>query len=95
MYSLLTVILVLICVFLVIVVLIQNPKGGGLGAGFGGGSANALGGVQRTTDFLEKATWSLAIAFLIISLVSNMAIPKKDVIDSTNNATIEQLLDDE
>lgn len=94
MYALITVILAVICIFLVVIVLIQNPKGGGLGAGFGGGASSAMGGVQRTTDFLEKATWSLVIAFLCLSLLSNMFIPKNNTIESTQKATIDQLLDD-
>lgn len=95
MYALISIILVLICIFLVIVILVQNPKGGGLGAGFGGQSASAFGGVQRATDFLEKATWGLAIAFLALSLISNVFTPKQNIIDSTQDATIEQYLDDE
>ena len=43
---------------LALVVLAQNPKGGGLAAGFTG--AQQIGGVQRTADFLEKGTWTLA-----------------------------------
>lgn len=55
---------------LIIIVLIQNPKGGGLASEFG--SASQLGGVKRTTDFLEKATWTLAIVIAALSLLSAM-----------------------
>jgi preprotein translocase subunit SecG len=50
------------------IVLIQNSKGGGLASGFS--SSNQIVGVQRTTDFLEKGTWILAISLLVLCLIS-------------------------
>ncbi|MDP5076180.1 MAG: preprotein translocase subunit SecG [Flavobacteriales bacterium] len=51
-----------------LVVLIQNPKGGGLSSGFAGSAQ--IGGVKRTADFLEKATWYLGIALFVLCLAS-------------------------
>lgn len=68
MGTLITILTIVAAVLLVLVVLIQNPKGGGLSSSFG--SAHQLGGVRKTTDALEKATWFLAIAILVLSLVS-------------------------
>lgn len=62
------VLIILVCVFLVLVILVQNPKGGGLSSEFG--SANQIGGVRKTADFLEKATWGLAIGLVVLSLVA-------------------------
>lgn len=62
------VLILLICVFLALIVLIQNPKGGGLDSSFQ--SANQIGGVKRTADFLEKGTWTLAIALFVVCLIS-------------------------
>lgn len=62
------VLIILVCVFLALIVLIQNPKGGGLDSSFQ--SANQIGGVKRTADFLEKSTWTLAIALFVLCLVS-------------------------
>ncbi len=62
------VLILLVCVFLALIVLIQNPKGGGLDSSLSG--ANQIGGVQRTADFLEKSTWSLAILLFVLCLVS-------------------------
>ena len=59
-----------------LVVLVQNPKGGGLSSSFGGGAGNQIMGAKKTTDFLEKATWTLAIALISLSLLSNFAIPR-------------------
>ncbi|NND77184.1 MAG: preprotein translocase subunit SecG [Flavobacteriales bacterium] len=57
-----------VAILLGIIVLIQNPKGGGLASNFG--AANQIGGVRRTADFLEKATWGLAIALVLLCLAS-------------------------
>ncbi|MFT5337024.1 MAG: preprotein translocase subunit SecG [Sphingobacteriales bacterium] len=70
MATLITVIIMVVCLLLALIILIQNPKGGGLAAEYG--SAQQLGGVQKTTDFLEKATWTLGIALLVLSLVSSI-----------------------
>lgn len=59
--------IMLVSVVLVLFVLVQNPKGGGLNSEFG--SAVQLGGVKRATDFLEKGTWGLAIALVLLVLV--------------------------
>ena len=64
------ILIVITCILLVLVVLVQNPKGGGLSAAFGGG--NQVMGVKKTADFLEKATWYLAIALLVLSLFANV-----------------------
>jgi preprotein translocase subunit SecG len=63
-----SIIILIICGLLALVVLAQNPKGGGLAAGFTG--AQQIGGVQRTADFLEKGTWTLAGALMVLCLVS-------------------------
>ncbi len=68
MAILISALIILACVLLVLAVLIQNPKGGGLASGFQSGSQ--MMGVRRTADFLEKATWSLAILLLIFSIFS-------------------------
>lgn len=62
------VLIIIVCVLLALIVLIQNPKGGGLDSSFQ--SANQIGGVKRTADFLEKSTWSLAIGLFVLCLVS-------------------------
>lgn len=69
MASFIIVLIVIIALLLGVVVLVQAPKGGGLASGFQG--AAQVGGVQRTTEFLEKATWYLAIAMFVLCLVSS------------------------
>jgi preprotein translocase subunit SecG len=67
MESLITVVIILASILLIAVVYIQNPKGGGLSTDFGG--AHQLGGVQKTNDFIDKATWSLAGIIMVLSVV--------------------------
>ena len=55
--------------------MVQNPKGGGLSSRFGGDSQQ-IGGVKKTTDFLDKSTWVLASLLLILILLSNLTIDK-------------------
>ena len=63
-----SILIIIVAALLALVVLAQNPKGGGLAAGFTG--ASQIGGVQRTADFLEKGTWTLAGALMVLCLVS-------------------------
>ena len=66
--------IIIVAFLLIIVIMVQNPKGGGLSSSFGGG-AGQLGGVQKTTDFLDKSTWTLAtllLALIVLSIVTIM-----------------------
>lgn len=71
MTLLITILIVLVCLLLIGIILIQKPKGGGLGSSFGA-SSNILGGVQKTNEFLDKATWGLAAALLVLVLATNL-----------------------
>jgi preprotein translocase subunit SecG len=51
-----------------------ESKGGGLAANFG--ASNQIMGVRRTADFLEKATWTLAGALLVLSILASWVIEK-------------------
>ena len=67
------------------IVLIQNSKGGGLASGFS--SSNAIMGVRKTTDFLEKATWGLAIFMVVMSIATAYVVPRSAV---AKDAVLEQ-----
>ena len=61
----------IVCFLLILAIMVQNPKGGGLSSSFGG--SQQLGGVQKTTDFLDKSTWTLGgilIALILLSSIS-------------------------
>jgi preprotein translocase subunit SecG len=74
MYTLITVLIFIVCVLLVLIVLVQNSKGGGLASNFQ--STGQIMGVRKTADFLEKATWSLAGALLFLCVVGSAFIPR-------------------
>ena len=75
MYTFVITLTIVIAVLLVLVVLAQNSKGGGLSSQFGGsGSSTQMIGVKRTADFLEKATWVLAISLMVLTLTSSLLL---------------------
>jgi len=78
LYILISVLILITCILIILVVLVQNSKGGGLASNFAG--SNQYMGVRKTADFLEKSTWTLAIALLFFSLVSIFVIPRGEVI---------------
>jgi len=76
MYTLLSILILVVAILLILIVLVQNSKGGGLAANFSG--SNQLMGVRKTTDFLEKATWTLAILLVVFSILASMTIPREE-----------------
>ena len=80
-FTIFLVLIVIVAFLLVVVIMVQNPKGGGLSSSFGGGGTQQLGGVKKTTDFLDKSTWTLAIALFALILLSNFAIPRTNSVD--------------
>ena len=73
-FTIFLVLIILVAFFLIVVIMVQNPKGGGLSSTFGGGGGQQMGGVQNTTNFLDKSTWTLAIVLLALILLSNMSL---------------------
>lgn len=74
MLTFMTVLIALVGVLLMGAVLIQNPKGGGVDATFGGNSANQMFGAAKSTDFIEKVTWYLAIALFVLFIVTTLMV---------------------
>ena len=72
MYIFLSILIVLACVLLIGAVLIQKSKGGGLASDYSQG--NQYLGYRKTTDFIEKATWSLAVFICVISILASFTI---------------------
>ncbi|MGV6827775.1 MAG: preprotein translocase subunit SecG [Flavobacteriales bacterium] len=73
-FTIFLILILFVAFLLVVVIMVQNPKGGGLSSSFGGGGTQQLGGVQKTTDFLDKSTWTLAGLLLALILLSNIPI---------------------
>lgn len=63
----LSILTIIVCSLLVLVILVQNSKGGGIQSQYG--AATQIMGVKRGTEFIEKATWGLAIALILLSVV--------------------------
>ncbi|MDI3527226.1 MAG: preprotein translocase subunit SecG [Tenuifilum sp.] len=85
MFTIIMTFVVIVSILLILIVLAQNPKGGGLSSTFAG--SNQVMGARRTADFLEKATWYLAIALVALSLLATITQPKhggeqKSVVES-------------
>ena len=73
MYTLFVILIVIAAVLMIGIVLIQESKGGGLSSSFAG--YNQVAGVRKTTDFIEKATWGLAAAMVVISILCAWVAP--------------------
>ena len=83
---------------LILIIMVQNPKGGGLSSSFGG-DTQQIGGVKKTTDFLDKTTWILASLILILILFSNITLNSEsdniesDLIQNQEQLDIEEILE--
>lgn len=80
-YTLFLVLVLIAAVLMCLIVLIQNSKGGGLASNFA--SSNQIMGVRKTTDFLEKSTWGLAIAIAVFSICASISLPKSVVVEDS------------
>ena len=70
-YYIFIVLILIVAFLLMLVIMVQNPKGGGLSSSFGGGGNQQIGGVQKTTDFLDKSTWALGTILIVLILITN------------------------
>ncbi|NQY04941.1 MAG: preprotein translocase subunit SecG [Flavobacteriaceae bacterium] len=87
MYNILLVLIIVVSLLLVLVIMVQNPKGGGLSGTFGGGGTQ-IGGAQKTTDFLDKSTWTLATVLVALILLINVSG------FNSSNSRVQEAIDD-
>lgn len=83
LYTICIALILVASVLVILAVLVQNPKSG-MAANFG--ASNQVMGVRETTNFLEKFTWAMAIAIVVLSLVATLAMDKSLV--ATSNSAI-------
>ena len=79
MYSVLVILAVLVAILLTFIVVIQESKGGGLASNFA--ASNQIMGVRKTTDVIEKATWTLAGLLVVISVATIFFAPRQSDVD--------------
>ena len=103
MNSIFTIILfsiIFLSFLLIRVIMVQNPKGWGLSSSFGGDSQQ-MGGVKKTTDFLDNSTWFLAGALLILILFSNITLNSSnqgsdsELLNNSSDFEIEEILEND
>lgn len=70
-FTIFLVLITIVSFLLVVVIMVQNPKGGGLSSSIGG--PQIMGGVQKTTDFLDKSTWTLGTILVVLILLSSLS----------------------
>ena len=84
MYIFLSILIVIACFLLIGAVLIQKSKGGGLASDYSSG--NQYLGYRKTTDFIEKATWTLAIFICVASICASFTVKTPTNQSSIQNA---------
>lgn len=72
-FNILLVVILMVALLLILVVMVQQPKSGGLSSAFGG-NAQVLGGVKKTTDFLDRSTWTLGTLLIFCVLLANIVL---------------------
>jgi len=86
-FTIFLVLITIVSFLLVVVIMVQNPKGGGLSSSIGG--PQIMGGVQKTTDFLDKSTWTLGAILVALILLSSLSFSDRlsgtdtDITDET------------
>jgi len=85
-FSIFLVLITIVCFLLIIVIMVQNPKGGGLSSSLGG--SQMIGGVQKTTDFLDKSTWTLATILIVLIMLSSLSF--SGALSDTDSKIIDQ-----
>lgn len=88
MYSVLVILVVLASILMCLIVLVQESKGGGLASSFA--DNNAMLGVRKTTDVVEKITWGLAIAMVVCSVLSVAFLNTSNTSETVMQPTTEE-----
>ena len=98
MFNIILVLILILSFLLILIIMVQNPKGGGLSSSFGG-DTQQIGGVKKTTDFLDKTTWILSSFILVLILFSNITLNSEndnfesDLFQNQEQLDIEEILE--
>ena len=80
MYTIIVILIVLASVLMCTIVVIQESKGGGLAADYASG--NSLLGAPKTTNIIEKITWTLAGVMVVLSVLSTVFLTSTESVNS-------------
>lgn len=81
MAAVINVLIIIASILLILIVLVQNSKGGGLASNFS--ASNQVMGVKKTTEFVEKATWTLVIVLVVLCMSATHFAERKQVVSSS------------
>jgi preprotein translocase subunit SecG len=78
-------------ILLIFIVMVQNSKGGGLSNAFGASNLTNVIGTRRATQDIEKFTWYLVAALMILAFFANVSaggqvVAKQDSFESMMSA---------
>ena len=99
MYNIILFLIIFLSFLLELGIMVQNPKGGGLASTFGGDSQQ-IGGVKKTTDFLDRSTWILASLLFLLILFSNITlnsgsdVNESELLNNSDDIVIEEILEE-
>lgn len=72
MYVIFGLLALVAAVLLILIVMVQNSKGGGLSNTFGASNLTNVIGTRRATQDIEKFTWYLVAAVMVLSFLANV-----------------------
>ena len=78
MFEFLIVLISIIGVLMTLSVLLQSGRGGGLAGIASGGATTQILGSRQAPDFLERVTWILATAFIVLCILTTFTIRPED-----------------
>lgn len=82
MFTFLIVLIALIGIIMTFLVLVQAGRGGGLAGIAAGGATTQILGARQAPDVLEKATWTLAVLFIVLCILTNFTIDRGEAQES-------------
>ncbi len=74
MFVFIIIVITLIAILMTFLILLQSGKGGGLAGIASGGATTQILGARQAPDILEKGTWILATAFILLCILTNFVI---------------------
>ncbi len=90
MFIFLIVVITLIGLVMTLTILLQSGKGGGLAGIAAGGATRQILGARQAPDILEKATWTLATAFIVLCVLTNFTIDRGTAQESVIQRSLPQ-----